>query len=217
MERIKSGIPGFDEKIEGGFEKGSIITVVGGPGSGKSIFGMQFLYQGLKDGENCLYVSLEEQPDDIKRDMLVLGMDPTDYISKGSMLISFASPLNFEYLPIIDLVRQKNVSRLVIDSISALALYFEDRAKFRKFLLDLISSLKGLNVTTILIDEEFENGSNDVKAFSGEYLADAVINLFYTGLGGEYDRSIQVMKMRRTNQYRAVIPMKIDKGGIYVK
>lgn len=217
MERIKSGINGLDEKIEGGFEKGAIITVVGGPGSGKSIFGMQFIYQGLKDGENCIYVSLEEQPEDIQNDMKILGMNIDSYLSNGNLSITFISPLNFEYLPVIDQVRQKKVTRLVIDSISALALYFEDRMKFRKFLLDLISSLKELKVTTVLIDEEFENGSEDIKAFSGEYLADAVINLFYTGLGGEYDRSMQITKMRRTNQYRSIIPMKIDKGGIYVK
>ncbi len=178
---------------------------------------MQFLYQGIKDGENCLYLSLEERPDDIKTDMDVLGMNVEEYIKKNKLFINFVSPVNFEYLPVIYTIKQNNISRLVIDSVSTLAIYFEDKMKFRKFLLDLISSLKEMKVTTILIDEEFESDSSDIKSFSGEYLADGVINLFYTGLGGEYDRSMQITKMRRTNQYRSIIPMKIDKGGIYVK
>jgi KaiC/GvpD/RAD55 family RecA-like ATPase len=53
--------------------------------------------------------------------------------------------------------------------------------------------------------------------FSGEYLSDAVIKLFYTGLGGDFDRSMQILKMRRTNNDRSMLPMRIDKGGIYVK
>ncbi|MCW1293923.1 MAG: AAA family ATPase [Candidatus Parvarchaeota archaeon] len=218
LERIKTGIPGLDEKIEGGFEKGSVITVLGGPGAGKSIMGMQFLHYGAKNGENVLYYSFEESKEDIIRDMEAIGLDPYELIKQNKLNIISASPIDFEYLPIIDSIKTNNIKRLVIDSLSTISMYFENNSKFRRFLLDLVSSLKELGVTTIMTDEQSQGtGENEIMFFSGEYLSDAVIKLYYTGLGGEYDRSMQIIKMRRTNNERSVIPMKIDKGGIYLK
>ncbi|MEM3830309.1 MAG: ATPase domain-containing protein [Conexivisphaerales archaeon] len=217
IERIKTGIIGLDEKLEGGFEKGSAIVVVGGPGSGKSIFGMQFLNQGLIDGEKCLYLSFEEGKDDIVKDMEILGMDPETYIEKGNFIILESSPLDFEYLTILDTLREKGISRFVLDSISTLSVYIEDPLKFRKLLLEMVTQLKRMNITSILIDEQAEERESGLKYFSGEYLADAVIVLYYTGLGGEFDRSMQIVKARRTNHERSLLPMKIGKGGIYVK
>ncbi|MCW1292505.1 MAG: hypothetical protein OH340_01440 [Candidatus Parvarchaeota archaeon] len=217
IERIKTGIIGLDEKLEGGFEKGSAIVVVGGPGSGKSIFGMQFLNQGLIDGEKCLYLSFEEGKDDIIKDMKILGMDPETYIEKGNFIILESSPLDFEYLTILDILRDKGISRFVLDSISTLSVYIDDPLKFRKLLLEMVSQLKRMNITSILIDEQAEERESGLKYFSGEYLADVVIVLYYTGLGGEFDRSMQIVKARRTNHERSLLPMKIGKGGIYVK
>lgn len=217
IERIKTGIIGLDEKLEGGFEKGSAIVVVGGPGSGKSIFGMQFLNQGLIDGEKCLYLSFEEGKDDIVKDMKTLGMDPETYIEKGNFIILESSPLDFEYLTILDTLRDKGISRFVLDSISTLSVYIDDPLKFRKLLLEMVTQLKRMNITSILIDEQVEERESGLKYFSGEYLADVVIVLYYTGLGGEFDRSMQIVKARRTNHERSLLPMKIGKGGIYVK
>ncbi|MCW1291861.1 MAG: ATPase domain-containing protein [Candidatus Rehaiarchaeum fermentans] len=217
IERIKTGIIGLDEKLEGGFEKGSAIVVVGGPGSGKSIFGMQFLNQGLIDGEKCLYLSFEEGKDDIIKDMKILGMDPETYIEKGNFIILESSPLDFEYLTILDILRDKGISRFVLDSISTLSVYIDDPLKFRKLLLEMVTQLKRMNITSILIDEQVEERESGLKYFSGEYLADVVIVLYYTGLGGEFDRSMQIVKARRTNHERSLLPMKIGKGGIYVK
>ncbi|MEM3829796.1 MAG: ATPase domain-containing protein [Conexivisphaerales archaeon] len=217
IERVKTGIIGLDEKLEGGFEKGSAIAVVGGPGSGKSLFGMQFLNQGLIEGEKCLYLSFEEGKEDIVKDMKVLGMDPETHIEKGNFIILESSPLDFEYLTILDTLREKGISRFVLDSISTLSVYIEDPLKFRKLLLEMVTQLKKMSITSILIDEQAEERESGLKYFSGEYLADAVIVLYYTGLGGEFDRSMQIVKARRTNHERSLLPMKIGKGGIYVK
>ncbi len=218
VERIKTGIYGLDEKIEGGFEKGSVITILGGPGAGKSIIGMQFLYHGAKNGENGLYYSFEESREDIIKDMEAVGLDPTDLIKQNKLSVVSASPVDFEYLPIIDSIKKDNIKRLVIDSLSTISMYFENNSKFRRFLLDLVSSLKEIGVTTIMTDEQAQGtGENEIMFFSGEYLSDAVIKLYYSGLGGEYDRSMQIIKMRRTNNERSVIPMKIGQGGIYLR
>ena len=218
VKRIPSGIHGLDQKIDGGFELGSVISVLGGPGSGKSLLGMSFLYEGLKNGETCLLVSFEENVDDLISDMETIGLkDVKDFISKKKLIISFNSPINFEYLGVLDVINQNKISRIVIDSLSAISMYMEDRSKFRKFMLDLVTELKKLKVTAIVTDEQPQVSENDTLYFSGEYLSDAVIKLFYTGLGGDFDRSMQIIKMRRTNNDRSMLPMRIDQGGIYVK
>ena len=218
VKRIPSGIHGLDQKIGGGFELGSVISVLGGPGSGKSLLGMSFLYEGLKNGETCLLVSFEENVDDLISDMETIGLnDVKDFISKKKLIILFNSPINFEYLGVLDVINQNKISRVVIDSLSAISMYMEDRSKFRKFMLDLVTELKKLKVTAIVTDEQPQVSENDTLYFSGEYLSDAVIKLFYTGLGGDFDRSMQIIKMRRTNNDRSMLPMRIDQGGIYVK
>ncbi len=218
IKRISSGIHGLDQKIDGGFELGSVISVLGGPGSGKSLLGMSFLYEGLKNGETCLLVSFEENVDDLISDMETIGLkDVRDFISKKKLIILFNSPINFEYLGILDVINQHKVSRVVIDSLSAISMYMEDKGKFRKFMLDLVTELKKLKVTAVVTDEQPQVSDSDTLYFSGEYLSDAVIKLFYTGLGGDFDRSMQIIKMRRTNNDRSMLPMRIDQGGIYVK
>ena len=69
MERITTGIQNLDQTIEGGFKKGSINLVEGGPGSGKSIFGMQYLVNGIKKGENGVYITFEEEQDNVIENM----------------------------------------------------------------------------------------------------------------------------------------------------
>ncbi|MCL4391419.1 MAG: hypothetical protein M1284_00175 [Candidatus Parvarchaeota archaeon] len=218
IKRIKSGINGLDAKIDGGFEEGSIISIIGGPGSGKSLIGMSFLYEGLKNGQTCLFVSFEEQERDIVLDMESIGFENVrKLLEDKKFIITFNSPINFEYLGVLDLIRENKVSRVVIDSLSAISMYMDDKGKFRKFMLDLVTELKKLSVTAIVTDEQPQISDSDIMYFSGEYLSDAVIKLFYTGLGGDFDRSMQIIKMRRTNNDRSMLPMRIDKGGIYVK
>ena len=94
LKRIPSGIHGLDEKIGGGFEAGSVISLLGGPGAGKSLLGMSFLYEGLKNGETCLMVSFEESVDDLISDMEAIGFkDLKDFISRKKLILLFNSPL----------------------------------------------------------------------------------------------------------------------------
>ncbi len=81
MNRIKTGIPGLDAITDGGFIEGSVNLLTGGTGTGKTIFGSQFIWQGLQMGEPCVYITLEESPEDfleyapLMRDATVNGID----------------------------------------------------------------------------------------------------------------------------------------------
>ena len=89
MESVRMGIPGLDELINGGIPKGHIVSVLGTPGTGKSTLALQFTYEGLKNGENCIYLSLEECEEDIIKTAEMFGWDIRPYIEKDNLKLIY--------------------------------------------------------------------------------------------------------------------------------
>ncbi|RLE97190.1 MAG: KaiC domain-containing protein, partial [Thermoprotei archaeon] len=87
VRRIESGIPGLDEILHGGIPARNVVLLSGGPGTGKSIFGQQFLYHGLKRGEPGVLVALEEHPVQIRINMANFGWDVRKYEAEGLFTI----------------------------------------------------------------------------------------------------------------------------------
>jgi len=77
-KRVSTGIHGLDSLTEGGFVDGSINLVSGGTGTGKTIFGLQFCYEGLKEGDNFVYMSFEDKKEELIEDAKNLGLDFKD-------------------------------------------------------------------------------------------------------------------------------------------
>ncbi|MHA1131169.1 MAG: ATPase domain-containing protein, partial [Candidatus Helarchaeota archaeon] len=76
IERVKSGISGLDEILNGGFIKGTNVLLAGSAGTGKTIFCMQFLYNGVVDyDEPGIFVTLEEMPAELRREAALFGWD----------------------------------------------------------------------------------------------------------------------------------------------
>ncbi|MCK4758004.1 MAG: circadian clock protein KaiC, partial [Thermoplasmata archaeon] len=73
MERIKTGIFGLDQLIEGGMRDNSAVVIVGSSGTGKTTFGIQFLMHGIENGEQGLYVTMEESPEQIMKEAEMMG------------------------------------------------------------------------------------------------------------------------------------------------
>ncbi|MEM3390848.1 MAG: ATPase domain-containing protein, partial [Archaeoglobaceae archaeon] len=71
--RLKTGIPGMDEILNGGIPERNVVLLSGGPGTGKTIFGQQFLWYGLQSNEPGVYVALEEHPVQIRQNMASFG------------------------------------------------------------------------------------------------------------------------------------------------
>ncbi|MEM1684944.1 MAG: ATPase domain-containing protein, partial [Nanopusillaceae archaeon] len=87
IKKIKTYIPGFDEILFGGIPERSIVLLSGGPGTGKSILGKQFLYNGLIRGENGIFVALEEHPIAIRKSFKNFGWDITQFEKDGKFAI----------------------------------------------------------------------------------------------------------------------------------
>jgi KaiC/GvpD/RAD55 family RecA-like ATPase len=100
IARIKSGIPGLDEVLEGGLPRNYAYTVVGAPGSGKTVMGAQFLYRGAtQHGDNGVYVSLEEPTHSIANTMLRFNWNLFDLESQGKLVLLDASPHQVQLEP----------------------------------------------------------------------------------------------------------------------
>ena len=87
VERVKTSVPGLDEILNGGIPKRNVVLLSGGPGTGKSILSMQFLWGGLQLGEPGVYVALEEHPVQVRVNMRNFGWDVKTYEQEGKFAI----------------------------------------------------------------------------------------------------------------------------------
>lgn len=216
IERVVSGIPGLDGLIGGGIPKGSLVLLTGGCGTGKTIFGMQFLNYGATHGEPGVYVSLEEPTTNIIKDASLFGWDVEGLIKAKKFGVDYFELYDFKKLKdamdaAIDRVRAE---RVVIDSAALLGLFFEDRYKFRRSLIELAREFRQKKVTALMISEVPE-GSHTLSAFGvEEYVVDGVLVLHYEKVGNVYMRALTIRKMRETAHSSKVHPVKIGDTGM---
>ena len=218
-ERIPTGIPGLDELLKGGFIPNSVILISGEAGTGKTIFCTQFIWNALCMGENGVYVTLQQTPEDIMDDVEMFGRDFRKAMEAGQVRFVYVEPTNLKKIidTILKNVREINAKRLVIDSITLIAECAEKPSELRYNLTRLIRELKRMGVTTLLISE-VEEGTNRVSKFGiQEYLADGVIVLKcgIDVVGGK-PRSLYIKKMRRTNHDLNTHPFEITEKGIRI-
>ena len=219
IKRLKTGIPGFDEIVGGGLPDSSVIMISGGAGTGKTTFSIQYLYEGAKIGESGVYISLEEDPKRIIRDMALFGWDLEKYIKEKKLLIIRPEMYKWENLlkTVENSIRQINAKRVVIDSITLIELFFKDKYEIRKKILALNRLLKGLNCTTLLITEIEEQSHQLSTSGIEEYIADGVIVLYYTRKGSVFSRAVTIRKMRSTSHRSKIHPLQINTpGGILI-
>jgi circadian clock protein KaiC len=219
FERIPSGIPGLDKLMEGGFVKGSTVLVSGGAGTGKTIFCVQYLMEGLKRGENCMFIALEEKPEDIINDVKRFGWDLEKYMKEKKLILEYQDPFQMTDItsPLLDKIKEHGIQRVVIDSTAVFELYYKEPSEIRKQLFKLLNGLKGIDVTSVLTTELPEETKMLGKFGVEEFIVDAVIILHFLGIGEENYNSLQIRKMRRTNHKKDVFPMEITDKGIVVK
>ena len=219
-DRISSGIPGLDKLIGGGYVKNSVNLITGETGTGKTIFGAQYIWEGLKKGEPGVYITMEEHPDELKTDVLQFGWNFSKYEKSGKCEIIYYDPAEVSNIAsaIMNEIQTMRANRLVIDSTSVLGLTIEKPLLIRRKLLSLINAIKRQKTCTALIVSEIPEDSKALSRFGvEEFVADGVVVLNYLGLGEETIRSLIVRKMRRTNHGHDVYPLTIGNKGMSVK
>lgn len=225
-DRVASGIPGLDKLVEGGFMKNSVNLIAGQTGTGKTIFCMQYLLDGLRNGETCVYLTLEQKVEDIIADMSKFGWDKEleKYIGQGKLIVSSHIPTDIKDLEntTFQYIRKIKASRFVLDSLSIATMGWKvssmDVGKIRSDIFSYMMMLKNSGVSSLLITEIPEGEEHKLSRFGfEEFLSDSVIIIHYLQYtGGGTPRSLIIRKMRRTNHGTDIYPIGISDKGIVV-
>ena len=229
-DRIISGIAEFDRVLGGGLMPGSIILLGGDPGIGKSTLAMHFLYSGaVKYDEPGLYITLEETREKLYEDMAKFGMDLYEVEKAGKFTLiggpianikSYMDKVDAEIKNMVDeikeVVKERGIKRVVIDSINLLTMLSDNEDDRRKALAVIANTLSSLGCTALLLSETKE-GSMDLSRYGiEEFVVDGVIVLYLVRQGSKFISGITVRKMRGTNHDKEIRYYQITDKGIVV-
>jgi len=236
MRRVPTGITHFDDLIEGGFPTYSNILLGGNPGAGKTIFGLQFVYNGAdKYKESGVYVSTEQTIQDLRYQGAQLGlkMDKYEREKKLKLVCISADEINRDLVEKIKkAVKDVNAKRLVIDSLSfiLIGLNFDIENKYalidndkvltaynkRQYVYNLVKLLEEVNCTTLYISG-IDASTYETDDRISSYICDGMIVLRARTLGQVLTRTLEVLKLRLTDIQGGIYPMKITKEGISIE
>jgi len=222
IQRIPTGIPKFDELIEGGFPDNSMILLVGYPGAGKTTFSAQFLYNGAtRHSARGVYVCFAETKETFLRNMMRFGWDFERLEKEGRVAILDLSVTREAGLQknldtIMETMTSLNASRLVIDSFSAISMGLNEPIDIRVMVHLLYRFLKKANCVSILIlDQPW--GTSALGEGISEFLADGIIHLeTYFDENETFRRRLRILKMRGTNHTKSPHEYDITSDGFVI-
>ncbi|MEA1993795.1 MAG: ATPase domain-containing protein [Euryarchaeota archaeon] len=231
--RVKTGMDGLDELIEGGFPKGSVILVSGMAGTGKSIFSMQYIYKGLEMGENGVYITLEEGPEELRKEARRFSWDLREYEDEGKLVILdvstrvglpprekyFIEDLSIENLlnRVYEICSEIGAKRLVLDSLPPL---FQKEENLRPKIHKIGKVLNETGCTSLIISETIRDDRFSRFGIE-EFISRGLITLHLEEIESkrriqECRRSIFIRKMRQTKHKVRKYPFYIDEEGISI-
>ena len=232
--KVRTGIPGFDTIISGGLREGRPIVVCGPPGSGKTTFGLQYLYSGAKDfDEPGVFVTLSQSAEEISKDCKQFGWDIQDLMAQGKLPIIDARPFKiqegfialdeslyrgesvpFEHLTqlILSGIKRVDAKRLVVDSLTVLGMQYSNNFYMRQGMQGLMQALEDHECTSILVTEQPYKDEIPVEW----YVASGIIMMQHVRKEDTMERTIQVLKLRGVRHDDQIYPLKLDENGLRV-
>lgn len=224
MTRLSTGISGLDEMTGGGFIGGDTTLVTGPPGTGKTTFGLQFLMQGISEGQNGVFITVEETPQKIASDALNFGWDLRKleaenklklYQLRSEMLQSGGAPI----MQCLDIINAAKAKRVVIDPISLYSLNLGNPNDLRRELYAFVNYIKENELTLLLTHEvpDIITRVSRISDYGLEFMVDCIIMLQYVEIESEIKKSINVLKIRGSDHDKAIRRYKITGKGVEIE
>jgi len=212
---VEFGVVGFDELIPGGIHAGSSYLIQGAPGTGKTTFGLQFIWEGVnRYKQKGVVVTLEEFPEQLYRDAASFGWDFKELESQDMVRILFTSARVCASERGLEVIRQAvkevGAGRVYVDSVSNIKALFERESDARNAVYSLVSTLKGMGVTSLLATESAPGAVE-------EHIVDGIVRLGYEPwLTRGRIRTVEVVKTRGQYHRPGVHTFEITGNGIVV-
>jgi circadian clock protein KaiC len=208
-DRISSGIPRLDTMLGGkGFYKGTSILISGTAGTGKSSLALTFADAACKRGEKCLYITFEESPDQVMRNMKSIGLDLRKWVTNGLLELhavrSTYYGLETHLVQIHKMVESFNPSVVIVDPITNL-ITIADPGDVKSMLTRLIDYLKGKHITALFTNLSHQGSPTEATESEISSLMDTWISVRDMEFGGERNRGLYILKSRgmsHSNQIR---------------
>lgn len=217
--RTESGIAGLDSMIGGGMIRYSSTLVAGRPGTGKKIFGLQFIYHGLKAGESGMIITFEDSPHQLLMDAKHHGWDMEPFIANGMLSFICANPANIypaeHALRIRSGIEGKNIRRVFFDGVNNLEISIPDHLEMRGYLHSLTGYLKSKNITSFFITDTEPSVHPGEERIDYAYLMDSVVILHSSTANNRM--YMYLIKSRGTKHRNAVREYSITEDGIKLR
>lgn len=234
MNRVKTGIEGFDELINGGIPSGNDILISGPSGTGKMIFVMQFIYNGIKKfDEPGLFVTTKYDKDKIFRFADLLGWDFKKLEKQGKFQLIGGPILALsKYIKktgakvddligeIVDAAKENDAKRIVIDSLNLFNLLSPIDKEKETAVLKLFDALSKLNCVSMLTNHCSENALYPMpqrrEEEVAELLSDGNAVFYLIRKGSIFNRGIGIQKMKGTDYNMNIVSYDITNKGIVI-
>jgi circadian clock protein KaiC len=221
-KRVRTGVTGLDQMLDGGFLEGSAVLVQGAAGTGKTTLGLQFLYTGVvEEGETGLLITFEEFPSSLLRDAQEHGWDLRALEETNKLRILFTSPsillanLQSPDSPLNHTILRWGIRRVVLDSIDHFQRISHDPVVLRDTYATVLNALKREEMTSLLTREVSGTrlqSQHDKLA----YIVDAVLMMHYVEVNSAIERALLVLKTRGSAHAQGIHKYEIKPGGIFV-
>jgi circadian clock protein KaiC len=221
-KRVRTGVTGLDQMLDGGFLEGSAVLVQGAAGTGKTTLGLQFLYTGVvEEGETGLLITFEEFPSSLLRDAQEHGWDLRALEETNKLRILFTSPsillanLQSPDSPLNHTILRWGIRRVVLDSIDHFQRISHDPVVLRDTYATVLNALKREEMTSLLTREVSGTrlqSQHDKLA----YVVDAVLMMHYVEVNSAIERALLVLKTRGSAHAQGIHKYEIKPGGIFV-
>src|SRR5687768_8015364 len=231
IEKLPTHIAGFDHVAVGGLPKGRTTLVTGTSGSGKTVFGAQFLAEGVRNADQSgVFVTFEESVPELRRNISSLGWDVAKWEAEGKWIFVDAAPACFKDTEIIGdfnlegllaqirgAIKTVNAKRLCMDSLGCIFPQFGSQSSFRREIFAIVSAINETGVTSVLTSERLEEYGPVARHGVEEFVADNVVILRNALEEEKRRRTVEILKFRGAPHLKGEFPYTVlAKEGIVV-
>ena len=217
-ERVSTGIERLDTMLDGGYYRGSSVLITGAPGTAKTSIASSFAHAAGLRGERTAYVSFDESPDQIVRNVASIGIDFASLVQSGTLALHSlrgrAESPQAQVARIREIVRTQQPRNLIVDPLSALALH-SDEANHDNAALQLLDLAKTMGITILNTSLLGTTAAlTEQTPLNISTIADTWLHVSYVSKGGERNRALTIIKARGTGHSHQVRELVLTKTGV---